>query len=66
MLLFSNLTVIKISAGSTANTVLVTQSCPTPTLCDPMDCRPPGSSGSGFSPGKNTGVCCHFLCQGSS
>ena len=26
------------------------------TLCDPMDCGPPGSSGHGDSPGKNTGV----------
>ena len=43
------------------------QSCPT--LCDPMDCRPPGSSvqsqsGSSDSPGKNTGVCCCALLQG--
>ena len=30
------------------------QSCPT--LCDPMDCSPPGSSVHGNSPGKNTGV----------
>ena len=27
---------------SAANEMLVTQSCPT--LCDPMDCSPPGSS----------------------
>ena len=26
-----------------------------PTLCDPMDCSPPGSSVRGDSPGKNTG-----------
>ena len=26
------------------------------TLCDPMDCSPPGSSVHGDSPGKNTGV----------
>ena len=32
---------------------LVTQSCPT--LCDPMDCSPPGTSVQGDSPGKNTG-----------
>ena len=31
------------------------QSCPT--LCDPRDGSPPGS------PGKNTGVGCHFLLQ---
>ena len=29
-----------------------------------MDCRPPGSSVHGDSPGKNTGVDCHFLLQG--
>ena len=32
--------------------VLVAQSCPT--LCDPIDCSPPGSSVYGDSPGKNT------------
>ena len=36
---------------------LVTQSCLT--LCDPMDCSPPGSSVHGDSPGKNIGVSCH-------
>ena len=40
---------------------LVAQSCPT--LCDPMDCSPPGSSVSGDAPGKNTGVGCHALLQ---
>ena len=34
------------------------------TLCDPMDCGPPGSSVHGDSPGKNTGVGCHALFQG--
>ena len=43
---------------------LVTQSCPT--LCDPMDCSPPGSSVHGDSPGKNTGVGFHALLQGIS
>ena len=38
----------------------VAQLCPT--LCDPMDCGPPGSSGD--SPGKNTGVGCHAFLQG--
>ena len=33
---------------------LVTQSCQT--LCDPMDCIPPGSSAHGDSPAKNRGV----------
>ena len=41
---------------------LVTQSCLT--LCDPMDCSPPGSSVCGDSPGKNTRVGCHALLQG--
>ena len=40
----------------------VTQSCLT--LCDPVDCSPPGSSVRGDSPGKNTGVGCHALLQG--
>ena len=37
------------------------QSCLT--LCNPMDCSPPGSS-LWDSPGKNTGVGCHSLLQG--
>ena len=41
---------------------LVTHSCPT--LCDPMDHSPPGSSVHGDSPGKTTGVGCHALLQG--
>ena len=42
-----------------------------PSLCDPMDCSPPGYSILGFS-SKNTGVDCHallqdiFLIQGSN
>ena len=42
---------------------LVTQSCLT--LCNPMDCSPPGFSVHGDSPGKNTGVGCHALLQGN-
>ena len=42
----------------------VAQSCLT--LCNLMDCSPPGSSVHGDSLGKNTGVGCHFLLQGSS
>ena len=38
------------------------QSCLT--LCDPMDCSPPGPSVHWDSPGKNTGVGCHALLQG--
>ena len=37
------------------------QSCPT--LCDPIDGSPPGSPRPRDSPGKNTGVGCHFLLQ---
>ena len=37
------------------------QSCPT--LCDPIDGSPPGSPRPWDSPGKNTGVGCHFLPQ---
>ena len=33
-------------------------------LCNPMDCSPPGSSVHGDSPGKNTWVGCHALFQG--
>ena len=41
---------------------LVTQSCVT--LCNPVDCSPPGSSVHEDPPGKNTGVGCHALLQG--
>ena len=41
--------------------VLVAQSCPT--LWDPMDCRPPGSSVHGIFPAKNTRVSSHSLLQ---
>ena len=37
------------------------QSCPT--LCDPIDGSPPGLPRPWDSPGKNTGVGCHFLLQ---
>ena len=33
-------------------------------FCSPMGCSPAGSSVRGMSPGKNTGVSCHFLLQG--
>ena len=46
----------------TLNMCLVTQSCPT--LCDIMNCSPPGSSVHGDSPGKNIGEGCHSLLQG--
>ena len=41
----------------------VAKSCPT--LCDSMDCSPPGSAIHGVSPGKNAGEGCHTLLQGS-
>ena len=41
---------------------LVAQSCPT--LCDPMNCSPPGFSVHGASPGSNTGVGSLSLLQG--
>ena len=46
-----------LSAAAAAKSL---QSCPT--LCDPIDSSPHGS-GPWDSPGKNTGVGCHFLLQ---
>ena len=37
-----------------------------PPLCNSMDCSLPGSSVFGIFPGKNAGVGCHSLLQGSS
>ena len=48
--------------GLCAVLCLVAQSCPT--LCNPRDCSPPGSSVHGDSACKNTGVGCHALLQG--
>ena len=45
-----------------ACTCSITELCPT--LCNPMDLSPPGSSVHGVFPGKNIGVGCHFLPQG--
>ena len=42
--------------------MLAAQSCPT--LCNPMDRGPPGSSVHGIFPGKNAGVDSHSLLQG--
>ena len=50
--------ILKISAAAAAAKSL--QSCPT--LFDPIDGPPPGSP-IPDSPGKNTGVGCHFLLQ---
>ena len=42
--------------------MLIAQSCPT--VCNPTDCSPPGSSVHGDSPGKNIGVGCQAFLQG--
>ena len=52
------LSAIYIYAAAAAKSL---QSCPT--LCDPTDGSPPGSPRPWDSPGKNTGVGCHFLLQ---
>jgi len=49
------------AAAAAAAAAKSLQSCPT--LCDPIDGSPPGSPIPGDSPGKNTGVGCHFLLQ---
>ena len=46
------------AAAATAKSL---QSCPT--LCDPIDGSPPGPPSPWDSPGKNTGMDCHFLLQ---
>ena len=48
---------LKVKAAAAAKSL---KSCPT--LCDPIDRRPPGSH-PWDSPGKNTRVDCHFLLQ---
>ena len=48
----------------TTQLCIIAQSCLT--LCDPMDCSPPGTSVHGDSPGKNTRVSSHVLLQGIS
>ena len=50
------------AAGLVGTFVLVAQSCLT--LCDPMDCSPPGSSVHGILQAKHAGVGCHALLQG--
>ena len=56
-------TCLHIGLDDISSMCLVAQSCLT--LCDPMDCSPPGSSVHEESPGKNTGVGCHALLQGN-
>ena len=43
------------------NNIALTQACMLRTLCDPMDCSPPGSSVHGNSTGKNTRVSCKVM-----
>ena len=62
MQIYTQVTTNKIKAKIPPVLCLVTQSCPT--LCNPMDCSPPGSSVHGDSPGRNTGVGDHALLQG--
>ena len=54
--------IMKSPAQSLLSVHLITELCPT--LCDSMDCSPPGSSVQGETPGKNTTVGCHGLLQG--
>ena len=42
---------------------VVAQLCPT--LSDPVDCSPPGSSVHGIPQARITGAGCHFLLQGN-
>ena len=64
--MFSVLTPIQYCTGklTQCNAVLFLVIQSYPTLCDPTDCSPPGSSVHEDSPGKNTAVGCHFLLQG--
>ena len=57
-----NLWITQRQLASLCYLCLVTQSCLT--LCNPVDCSPPGSFVHGEFPGKNTGVGCHALLQG--
>ena len=59
---FSAPTVVSNSFSLRYSICLVAQPCPT--LWDPMECSPPGSSVHGDSPGKRTGVSCHAFLQG--
>ena len=49
------------SSAAAAAAAKSLQSCPT--LCEPVNCSPPGSSAHRDSPGKNAGVGCHALLQ---
>ena len=47
--------------AAAAAAAMLLQSCPT--LCNPIDGSPPGSPRPWDSPGRNTGVGCHFFLQ---
>ena len=49
--------------GNVIGRVLFSVAQSSPSLCDPMDCSPPGFFVRGDSPGKNTGVGWNFLLQ---
>ena len=52
---------VSLAAAAAAAAAKSCQSCPT--LCEPIDGSPPGPLRPWDSPGKNTGVGCHFLLQ---
>ena len=54
-------TPVIINQNTSAAAAKLLQSCPT--LCDPIDGSLPGLPRPWDSPGKNTGVGCHFLLQ---
>ena len=63
--LLCNLKLNSLKINTVIVLILVSQSCPT--LCNPTDCIPPGSSVHWDSSSKNTGVGCHALpSRGSS
>ena len=53
--------VVKTDNNEVKKEMLVAQSCPT--LCDPVDCSPPGSSVHGVLQAEITGVGCHAFLQ---
>ena len=58
LLLLITVESIRVGLFAAAAAAKSLQSCPT--LCDPMDGSPPGSPIPWDSPGKNTGVGCHY------
>ena len=62
ILVFASSSLKSPSLSGCAVLCLVSQLCLT--LCDTMDCSPPGSSVHGDSPCKNSGMGCYDLLQG--